>query len=358
MRLSFMGSLSLVAISLAVFLPFHNADASTRIFWNSNGQAMLAARNMDLDEDDKPTIYAMPAGMSKTGGINDNPATWTSKHGSVVIRLSGYGNVCDEGINTEGLAFHYLYMAGSVYETRDSRPGVDGGIYGQYLLDNADSVEKALGLMRDTQLVPGWMGTYYPCHLALEDAAGDSAVVEFIGGQMKVYYHDPGNATYILTDEPPLDQQLANLGLYKGFGGDLPWPGDADSKSRFVRASAFLKTLNNQYWLPIPDLISRLFSAIRPAATPFGAIMFQDDGPEESAWPTLWTSLFDLTNKAIYFTHDMARNDFWIDMGKLKLLPGAPVLSLRADRTDLFGEVSRLLSSPAHPALLLLLLSD
>jgi choloylglycine hydrolase len=266
--------------------------------------------------------------------------------------------VCNEGINTQGLAFHYLYMKGSEYQTRDSRPGVDGAIYGQYLLDNAANVAEALTLMSQTQLVPGWMGTFYPCHLALEDAAGDSAVVEFIGGQMKVY-HDPDKPAYILTNEPPLDQQLANLTRYKGFGGDLPWPGDVDSKSRFVRASAFLKTLNYLgLWFLNPDLISRLFSAIRPEATPFGAIMFKDNGSEKSAWPTLWTSLFDLTNKAIYFTHYIARNTFWIDMNKLKLSPGAPVLYLRADRTDLFGDVSGLLSSPPHPALLLLLLSN
>ncbi|MHB8068265.1 MAG: linear amide C-N hydrolase [Desulfobaccales bacterium] len=357
MRLSFMCSLSLVAISLAVFLPFHHADASTRIFWNNNDEEdMLAARNMDLDEDDKPTIYAVPAGKSKTGGINDNPATWTSEYGSVVITLQGYGNVCDEGINTQGLAFHYLYMKDSEYETRDSRPGVDGGRYGQYLLDNAANVAEALTLMSQTQLVPGWMGTSYPCHLALEDAGGDSAVVEFIGGRMQVYH---GSAYTVLTNEPPWDQQMANLRRYKGFGGDLPWPGDVDSKSRFVRASAFLKTLNlDPYWLISPDYISRLFSAIRAEATPFGAIMFKDDGSEVSAWPTLWTSLFDLTNKAIYFTHTIARNYFWIDMGELELSPGSPVLHLQADRTDLFGDVSKLLRPPAQPALSLLLLMN
>ena len=157
-----MGSLSLVAISLAVFLPFHDVDACSRIFWNSNGKAMLAARNMDLDEDDKPTIYVLPAGRSKTGGINDNPAKWTSKYGSVVMAFKGSRNVCDEGINTQGLAFHYLYMADSVYETRDSRPGVDGGRYGQYLLDNAANVAEALTLMSQTQLVPGIDGSLIP----------------------------------------------------------------------------------------------------------------------------------------------------------------------------------------------------
>jgi choloylglycine hydrolase len=353
MRLSIIGSLTLVAVSLAVFLPLHHADGCSRIFWNSNGEAMLAARNMDLNDDDQPTLFTLPARISKNGGIPDNPATWTSKYGSVVMGYKGSLNLCDEGINTQGLAFHYLYLADSIYEPRDARPGVDWGRYGQYLLDNAATVAEALTLMSQTQLVPGPMALLFPCHLALEDAGGDTAIVEFIGGQMQVYH---GSAYTVLTNDPPLGEQLANLKLYKGFGGNLPWPGDADSKSRFVRASAFLKTLDNQYWLR-PDLISRLFSAIRAEATPFGAIEFKE-GREEPAWPTLWTSIFDLTDKAIYFTHTIAQNDFWIDMGKLKLSPGSPVLHLKADRTGLYGEVSGMFSSSIQPALLPLLLSD
>lgn len=357
MRLSFTCTLALIAISLAVSLPFHHADASTRIFWNNNDEEdMLAARNMDLDTDDKPTIYAVPAGKNKTGEINDNPATWTSKYGSVVIILQGYGNVVNEGINTRGLAFHYLYMQDSQYETRDSRPGVAGARYGQYLLDNAADVAEALNLMEQTQLVPGWMGTYYPCHLALEDAEGDAAVVEFIGGQMKIYH---SSSYTVLTNEPALDQQMANLKLYKGFGGNLPWPGDVDSKSRFVRASAFLKTLNLHPYTAIdPDNISYLLSAIRAEATPFGAIMFKDDGSEVPGRPTLWTSMFDLTNQVIYFTHNLARNYFWINMSKLNLAAGAPVLHLQADRTGLFGDASKLLRPQAQPALPLLLLMN
>ncbi|MHB8068266.1 MAG: linear amide C-N hydrolase [Desulfobaccales bacterium] len=337
MRLSFVSSLSVAVISLVAFLPFHHVDACSRIFWNSNGKAMLVARNMDLE--DYPEIYVMPAGIKRTGGEDlRNPAQWTSKYGSVVMAFWGIVSklgikLYDEGINTRGLAFHYLFLGGSEYEARDSRPGVDGAIYGQYLLDNAATVKEALDLMDATQLVPGLLGEALPCHIALEDAAGDSAVVEFIGRQMKVYH---GSAYTVLTNEPPLNEQLDNLKRYRKFGGNLPWPGNVESEDRFVRASAFLLTLNSQPFSPLhPDLISRLFSAIRDVSPPFGSIA--SDG---NSWPTIWTSLFDLTNKKIYFTNTVAKNNFWIDMGKLNFSPGAPVLYLEAYRTDLFGEVS------------------
>ncbi|MCX5890334.1 MAG: linear amide C-N hydrolase [Deltaproteobacteria bacterium] len=337
MRLSFVSSLSVAVISLVAFLPFHNVDACSRIFWNSNGTAMLVARNMDLQ--DYPYIYVMPAGIHRKGEVCPNPAEWTSKYGSVVMGFWGSVHLCDEGINTRGLAFHYLFLGGSEYEARDSRPGVDGAIYGQYLLDNAANVTEALDLMNQTQLVlepwdPKWH--LLPCHIALEDAAGDSAVVEFTGGQMQVYH---GSAYTVLTNEPPLNEQLDNLKRYRKFGGSLPWPGNVESEDRFVRASAFLLTLNSQPFSSLhPDLVSRLFSAIRAVSPPFGSIA--SDG---ESWPTVWTSLFDLTNKAIYFTDTVAKNNFWLDMGKLNFSPGAPVLYLKAYKTDLFGEVSRLL---------------
>jgi penicillin V acylase-like amidase (Ntn superfamily) len=348
MRLSLLSKLLLAAFSLATLLPRQDAGACSRIFWNSNGKAMLAARTMDLDMDDSPVLYAMPAGITKNGGWWIlNRAEWTSKYGSVVTAFWGnplllQDNICVEGCNTAGLAFHYLYLEGSQYEERDSRPGVDGGRYGQYLLDNAATVAEALNLISQTQVVPIYLlKKYLPCHLALEDAMGDSAVVEFLGGKMVVYH---GSQYTVLTNEPPYNEQLDNLKRYKKFGGELPWPGDVDPMSRFVRASAFLSSLNPQPFLQ-PNLISCLLSAIRGVSTPFGAKM--PDG--EDAWPTLWTSGFDLTNKTIYFKHNSAPNNFWIDMSKINFSPGAPVLYLEADRPDLFGEASRFLSPEEKP---------
>jgi choloylglycine hydrolase len=269
--------------------------------------------------------------------VPDNPAKWTSKYGSVITAFCGLiDSMCDEGINTQGLAFHYLVLRGSEYEERDSRPGVDAGIYGQYLLDNAATVAEALALMAQTQLViePWDPRLMLPCHLALEDATGDSAVVEFINGQMKVYH---GSNYTVLTNEPPLDVQLDNLKQYRKFGGTLPWPGDVQSTDRFVRASAYLSTLNSQPFPSLhPNLVSRLFSAIRVAAPPFGSTT--PDGP----FPTIWTSVLDLTNRMIYFTDTIAKNNFSVDMGKLNFSTGAPEMYLAAYREDLFGEVSGL----------------
>ena len=140
------GSLSAILITLSVFFTFSNADACTRIFWNNNDLAMLVARNMDLAVDDLATIYVFPEGLGKNGLAGVGSANWTSKYGSIVVG-AGTPYYSSDGINTQGLAFHCLYLYGTEYETRDQRPGVSLGQYGEFLLDNAANVPEALNLM-------------------------------------------------------------------------------------------------------------------------------------------------------------------------------------------------------------------
>ncbi len=331
--------LSIVLTALAAFLFFSKADACTRIFWNNNDQAMLVARNMDLAEDDLATFYVFPAGIRKNGDAGTNSANWTSKYGSVVVG-AGTPYYSSDGINTKGLAFHCLFLSSTEYETRDQRPGVSLGQYGEFLLDNAANVSEALNLMGQFQLVPvAFVGYVWPIHIAIEDESGDSAVIEFVNGQMIVYHES--TPTTVLTNDPTLDTQLGYLPLYTYFGNanGYPLPGDVDPASRFVRASAFL--LSSPKPSSVTDAISYLLSAIHCEVEPFGSVVPSLSGASPG-WPTLWTSLYDLTNKWIYFNHTVPRNDFWIDMKKFNFSKGAPVLFLNAEIPGLTGEVSGL----------------
>jgi choloylglycine hydrolase len=323
---------------LAAFLLFSKADACTRIFWNNNGQAMLVARNMDLAVDDLATFYVFPMGIRKNGYAGTNSALWTTKYGSVVVG-AGTPYYSSDGINTQGFAFHCLYLSTTVYEARDQRPGVSLGQYGEFLLDNAATVSEALDLMGQYQLVPEpLVDTIWPIHIAIEDASGDSAVIEFVNGQMKVYHGSV--PTTVLTNQPTLDIMLQYPPLYMYFGNPNGYPylpGDIDPISRFVRASAFLRTLPKPG--SVADAVSYLFGAIRCEVEPVGSGVFSA-GVFYPGWPTYWASLYDLTNRRIYFEHTVPRSDFWINMKKLNFLRGAPVLGLNAEIAGLQGEVS------------------
>lgn len=348
--------LTAAAFVLTLFVPLVNAEACTRMFWNTNGQVMLVGRNMDLNIDEQPTFYVFPKGIRKTGGVDVNPAKWTSRLGSLVLTGFASSTVTYEGINTAGLCFHALHLGGTQLENRDvNRPGVLQLRLGEYLLDNAASVSEALTLMSQTQVVQELVyGSPSPNHYALEDASGDAAIIEFVGGVMNVYH---GARYTTLTNDPPLPQ-MPNLSDYQYFGGSMPLPGDLDSASRFVRASAFLSTLDAAFSNPpTPTAVDAMFSAIRSIMEPFGAKM-PYEGSIVHAWPTLWTAVSDLTNKAVYFNHYLARNNFRIDMRKLDFRKGAPVLFLKAYRPNLAGEVSRLFTRPPKGSIPLGWLSD
>ncbi|CAM5385953.1 linear amide C-N hydrolase [Streptomyces avidinii] len=89
------------------------------------------------------------------------------------------------------------------------RPGLQIALWIQYLLDGAATVPQALDLLDTCQLVPVEMhGFRATVHVALEDASGDSAIIEYIAGERRVH-HD--RSYTIMTNEPAYDEQLRLL---------------------------------------------------------------------------------------------------------------------------------------------------
>ena len=78
---------------------------------------------------------------------------------------------------------------------------------------------------------------------ALEDATGDSAVVEHVGGSWQIY-HDRENAL-VMTNEPSYDEQKASLATYEPWGGNITLPdnlpGSVGSADRYIRLEYFLQ---------------------------------------------------------------------------------------------------------------------
>ena len=143
-----------------------------------------------------------------------------------------------DGLNEHGLAVHLLYLHDTKYEARDQRPALPNALWAQYVLDNCRTVVESLAKLRNVQIVSVSTagGRQWPLHLAIEDAGGDSAIVEFVDGKEVVHH---GKQFTVMTNEPPLQQQLENLAKYKPFGGKRTLPGDIDPASRFVRAATF-----------------------------------------------------------------------------------------------------------------------
>jgi penicillin V acylase-like amidase (Ntn superfamily) len=328
-----------VTIGAALGLAAAPAEACTRVLWNDNKLAIVSGRSMDWPESTEPKLVVFPKGLERQGGkvgpavvVEDNPATWTSKYGSIVVTVYDIGTV--DGLNERGLGAHMLYLTATDFGPRDAaKPGIAVNLWAQYLLDNAATVTEALALLEDVQIVMaearGRQGTV---HLALEDASGDSAIVEYVAGERRVHH---GREHRIMTNDPTYDEQLALLKEqdFSNPSSDMPLPGNVNARDRFQRAAYYAALLPEP-----PDeraAIAGILAIIRNASVPFGA-PYKGFG----IYNTEYRTAMDLTNTRYFFELTTSPNVVWADLGKFDLSPGAPVVLLDPDDIGLSGDVS------------------
>lgn len=312
----------------------------TRILWNENDLAVLVGRSMDWPRSTNPILTVFPRGIKRDGGrlgkvvvVPDNPAVWTSNYGSVVTSIYGLGTA--DGLNERGLAVHMLYLTSTDFGARDaSRPGVHAGLWAQFLLDQAASVSEAIELLKKTQPIMIELdGMKSSVHLAIEDASGDSAIIEYVGGELVVHH---GREYRIMTNDPTYDEQLANLSHYDFANAtrQTPLPGNVDPQDRFVRASYYLRVLPNPK--TEREAIASILAIARNVSVPFGAPNKQPG----SLYNTEYRTAIDLTNRCYFFELTTAPNVIWVKLDRLNFDAGAPVMVLDPDNIALSGDVT------------------
>jgi penicillin V acylase-like amidase (Ntn superfamily) len=315
------------------------ADACTRILWNEGGPAVLVGRTMDWPETTEPILTVLPRGLKHDGGkladhsLGDpNSMKWTSKYGSLVTTVYGLGAA--DGVNERGLALHMLYLNAADFGARDaSLPGVHAGLWAQYALDSAATVDEALKVLAMIQpIAVEARGHKASVHLAMEDANGDSAIIEYVGGKPVVHH---GREFRVMTNDPTYDEQL---GLLKALDfskptSDTPLPGNVNPRDRFQRASYFLAI----YPQPKTERVgvAGMFAIARNVSVPIGA-PYRGFG----IYNTEYRTVTDPTNKLYFFELTTSPNVIWTDMRKLDFSQGAPVRALNPDNINLSGDVS------------------
>lgn len=305
----------------------------TRVLWpdtgDKTGHLVLVGRNMDFHTDLMTNLWKQPRGVRRDDTVAGK-LTWTSKYGSVVA--TAYDITSVDGMNEAGLAGHILWLAESSYgEPDDSRTQLGQAIWLQYFLDNFATVAEATAWITETDVQVVQMddptgGKRPGLHLALDDAAGDSAIIEYIDGHAQVYHSKDYR---VMTNSPTFDQQLELVKSFTGLGGDLPLPGSTDARDRFARASYYLERL------PAPDsqvdAVAAMFSVIRNAAQPF---RIPDPGKPDAS-QTIWQVVLDLTTKRYIYESTTRPNIVWVDLADLDFTEGTAQLKL-----DLISELA------------------
>jgi choloylglycine hydrolase len=276
----------------------------------------------------------MPRGITRDGMTGKNTLRWKAKYGSVVAA----DMVASDGMNEKGFAAHVLWLTESDYGKRDENvPGLSIGLWVQYFLDNFASVKEAVQFVRKTpfQIVTTTTpaGELATLHLVLEDATGDSAVIEYADGKPNVY---EGRGYTVVTNSPTFDRQIEQLKQYKGFGGKKELPGTTQAGDRFVRGAYYLKNL------PKPadyrQCVAGVLSVVRNISQPFGVA----DPARPYVSATRWRTIADLTNRVYFFESTTSPNIVWVQLKDLKFSKGAPVKVLDLmKRPDRIGDTAK-----------------
>jgi choloylglycine hydrolase len=174
--------------------------ACARVVYKSHHQAdpsYITGRAVDYTPDNDLTFWGFPAGISRHGGISDNPLEWKSRYASTMAIM--FNKIFVEGLNEKGLSGSSLFLGGSNYSKRNTRPGISAGVWLQYYLDRYANVEDIakdhcpkrkrgktkIHVVREHAVE----GVETKIHIALTDTRGDNLIMEHVdpGKRLRCY---------------------------------------------------------------------------------------------------------------------------------------------------------------------------
>jgi choloylglycine hydrolase len=357
-------TVSLLAVVALAFFTLSQADACTGITFSvvsklgaGDQRHAFQARTMEFGPDVTGwRLISVPRGYPYTscrmGTCGDGIAgfQWTSKHQYVGMSPARPGlPVLDEvtdGINEKGLSCGGFYHMGFEEYKKNPESGktLSNTDFVSWVLSNFSSVKELKETLHrekvDVAQFTLKMGkiscdstTCPQLHYAVTDESGASIVIEFEGGEARIY-----DSIGVITNNPTYDWHITNVKNYIGLQalsrenavfdgktyaklgngtGAIGLPGDFTPPSRFIRALFFLSTA-----MPIqqgPDeAVARAFRILNQFDIPEGSIIATSpSGEGQIQDSTAWTSLSDLKRKRYYFHTQTNRTVRMIELDKL-----------------------------------------
>lgn len=346
------------------------------------GAVVFSARTMDFDPGYKSWFVKVPRGQEfqaqapGKGGKTTKGAAWKAKYGYLCICIlpEKYDLEKDqippqilpfsEGQNEQGLSVGALWLGRAEFQHPDKATAaknyVDVGSLMAFVLSNCATTDEAVTLLQGVRVwTPESEKTFSPLHLSLHDASGRSIVVEYVGGERRIYENELG----VLTNEPPYDWQAINFKyLYAGLGaqdsrvdeyvgfisgkdgvlhmsarnwesevlgsGMVGMPGDSTSISRFVRLALLRKaTAAPKSAAEGVELAQQLIGRV--------SVTDGEVAGDAGGDVTLWWVVQDHTEKKMYYASRFDRDLKVIPLSELDLSEGSGVRFMPMDdKTD------------------------
>ncbi|WP_429911153.1 linear amide C-N hydrolase [Glycocaulis sp.] len=315
------------------------AEACTRVVYLGPEGRIITARSMDWRTDIGSNLWILPRGVERNGETGPNTLSWTARYGSVVA--TAYDIASADGLNEAGLSANLLWLAESEYAQWDGTgaPGLAISLWAQYMLDNFATVAEAVEDARRGEYVvvsdamPG-EDRLATLHLSMSDATGDSAIFEYVGGELIIHH---SRDYQVMTNSPTFDRQLALAEYWSEVGGTVMLPGTNRAADRFARASFYVTAIPQTE--DQRDATASMFGVIRNVSVPYG--ITTEDQPNISS--TRWRTVVDHKDQLYYFESALSPNVFWVDLKEIDFSEGsgARALMLGPDQARTFsGEVS------------------
>ena len=320
------------------------SQACTGIEFSAKDGSTVYGRSMEWGTFDlRSRVAIVPRGFRFTGLTPDgyNGKTWQAKYGFVALDML-HRDVFADGVNQAGLAVGMFYHPGFAqymnYDKARAKNTITAGDVVAYILAQYATIKQAVKGMQGVLVVPvveESIGKPLPAHWMVTEPSGKSVVLEYKGGRLQVFDNPLG----VITNAPTYDWHMTNLRNYVNLSpvampgkklkdinfsplgagsGMIGLPGDNTPPSRLIRAVAWTQTRR-----PLPDsqeAIYELFRILDNFNLPLGAAEGSDNtaanlkGMRSS---TIWTSAWDLQNKALYFHTQHNRRVRKVDFSKL-----------------------------------------
>ncbi|MCG5524081.1 linear amide C-N hydrolase [Ectothiorhodospira haloalkaliphila] len=317
------------------------AETCTRVVYQGPDDRILTGRSMDWKMPMMSNMWVFPRGMDREGLVGERSVTWSSRHGSLIV--SGYDISTADGMNEAGLVANLLWEVNATYPDDDGEtPRISVAIFPQYLLDRFATVEEAVADLKSNPIdvvtgpLPMDTSRFATVHVSLSDATGDSAVIEFIDGEMVIHH---SREYQVMTNEPTYDRQRAILEYWENVNPREFLPGTVRASDRFVRAQFYINAVVQS---DDPRVAAAsVFSVIRQTSVPWGISVA--DAPNLST--TRWRVVADHKQRRYYAESVISPSVFWVDLDQLDFSEGADIrkLDLGVDMERvLSGEVSEL----------------
>ena len=306
----------------------NSVHACTGIRLTATDKGVVYGRTMEWGEFNMNSrITIIPRGYSFTGLTPDglNGKKWKAKYGVLGLDILETDYLTD-GMNEKGLAAGLFYHPGFAcypsYEKDKADNSISSADVTNYILTQFATlyeVRQGMSKVRVIGATDAKTGVSIYAHWMVTSPEGESIVIEFTDGRMKIFDDPLG----VITNAPTFDWHMINLRNYinlsavaipdkkidelnfapLGVGsGMIGLPGDFTPPSRFVRAVAWTQTARPTN--TPSETVFEVFRILDNFNVPLDASKDLGDSHINTKGmlsATEWTTAWDLSNRVLYY---------------------------------------------------------